>query len=139
MTTSPTIPVQMTNLQPSAQRGSISGRYADAYLKANFQTGLGGTIKTASLLIGGVVAGLALIFALSQLVPQPGMFGASGNTVGAAFGFFVATIAAAMTGIGWILGALISSQGQLLKATLDSAVNTSPFLDDAERARMMSL
>ena len=44
-----------------------------------------------------------------------------------------------MAGIGWIFGALISSQGQLLKATLDSAVNTSPFLDDSERARMMSL
>jgi hypothetical protein len=139
MTSSPSIPVQMTSLQPSAQAGSISGRYADAYLRANFQTGLGKTIQTASLLIGGVVAGLALIFALSELVPQPGMFGASSNTVGAAFGFFVATIAAAMTGIGWIFGALISAQGQLLKATLDSAVNTSPFLDDSERARMMSL
>jgi hypothetical protein len=140
MTTLPAAPVQLTpNLQQATQRNSISGRYADAYLKANFQTKLGGSVKTLSLIVGGIVAGLALLYALTQLIPQPGMFGASANIIGVAFGFFAAIIGAAMGGMGWILGTLISSQGQLLKATLDSAVNSSPFLDDSERARMMSL
>jgi hypothetical protein len=140
MTTLPSTPVQLTpNLQQATQRNFISGRYADAYLKANFQTNLGGGVKRLSLAIGGGVAGLALLYALTQLIPQPGMFGASANIIGVALGFSAAIIGAAMGGIGWILGTLISSQGQLLKATLDSAVNSSPFLDDSERARMMSL
>ncbi|MFZ0310810.1 MAG: hypothetical protein WAL89_21750 [Candidatus Sulfotelmatobacter sp.] len=140
MTTLPSTPVQLTpNPQQVPQRSSISGRYADAYFKANLQNGLGTTIKTLSLVIGGLIAGFALLYALSQLVPQQGMFGATANPIGAALGFFAAIVGAAMAGIGWIFGALISSQGQLLKATLDSAVNTSPFLDDSERARMMSL
>jgi|HubBroStandDraft_6_1064221.scaffolds.fasta_scaffold168550_1 hypothetical protein len=140
MTTLPATPVQLTpNLQQAAQRNSVSERYADAYLKANFQTTLGGSVKTLSLVVGGVVAGLALLYALTQLIPQQGMFGATTNIIGVALGFFAAIIGATMGGIGWILGTLISSQGQLLKATLDSAVNSSPFLDDSERARMMSL
>jgi hypothetical protein len=140
MTTLPSTPVQLTpNLQQATQRNSISRRYADAYLKANVQTGLGVTIKTLSLVIGGLIAGLALLYALPQLIPQQGMFGATANIIGAALGFVAAIIGAAMGGVGWILGTLISSQGQLLKATLDSAVNSSPFLDDSERARMMSL
>lgn len=128
MTTLPTVPVQMaSSSQQSAQRISMEGRYSDAYLKANFQTTLGGTIKSASLKIGGIITGLALLYALTN------------NTFGAAFGFLIAILGAAMAGIGWIFGTLISSQGQLLKATLDSAVNTSPFLDDTVRARIMSL
>jgi hypothetical protein len=39
----------------------------------------------------------------------------------------------------FILGSLVSAQGQILKATLDGAVNTSPFLTDEQRAQMMRL
>jgi hypothetical protein len=39
----------------------------------------------------------------------------------------------------WALGVVISAQGQLLKASIDGAVNTSPFLVDDQRAKIMSL
>jgi len=39
----------------------------------------------------------------------------------------------------YIVGVLVSAQGQILKASLDGAVNSSPFLADEHRARIMSL
>ncbi|MGZ5483341.1 MAG: hypothetical protein ACXWID_15320 [Pyrinomonadaceae bacterium] len=42
-------------------------------------------------------------------------------------------------GLFFLLGVLISAQGQLLMAHADSAVHTSPFLTDEERASAMSL
>jgi len=39
----------------------------------------------------------------------------------------------------WALGVLVSAQGELLKANIDQAVNTSPFLVDEQRAQIMSL
>jgi hypothetical protein len=42
-------------------------------------------------------------------------------------------------GIGFMVGVMISAQGQLMKAALDGAVNTSPFMNDDDKARVMSL
>jgi hypothetical protein len=39
----------------------------------------------------------------------------------------------------YALGVLVSAHGQVLKASLDEAVHTSPFLTDADRASVMSL
>ena len=39
----------------------------------------------------------------------------------------------------FVLGTLVAAQGQILKAALDSAVNSSPFLNDPDRAEIMSL
>lgn len=39
----------------------------------------------------------------------------------------------------YVFGTLASAQGQILKATLDTAVNTSPFLEAEDRTRIMSL
>jgi hypothetical protein len=39
----------------------------------------------------------------------------------------------------YLLGVLVSAQGQILKASLDSAVNGSPFLTNEQRAKIMSL
>jgi len=114
----------------------MTDRYVDAYRTAKFQTGVGATIKKASLVVGGIIDGLCLINILSNLGSQS-MFGP--NLFGAALGLFGLIVATAGGAIGWILGTLISAQGQLLKATLDGAVNTSPFLEDRERARIMSL
>jgi len=41
--------------------------------------------------------------------------------------------------VGWAIGVLISAQGQIVKATLDTAVDSSPFLSNEERAKIMSL
>ncbi len=37
------------------------------------------------------------------------------------------------------LGIVVAAQGQILKASLDTAVNSSPFLPDAVRANIMTL
>ena len=39
----------------------------------------------------------------------------------------------------FVLGVFVAAHGQVLKATLDEAVHTSPFLTDDERATTMSL
>jgi hypothetical protein len=39
----------------------------------------------------------------------------------------------------FVLGIIVSAQGQILKANLDSAVNTSPFLTTQQKARVMDL
>jgi hypothetical protein len=124
MATSPAPPVETPKLQYPAEARSVEGRYLDGYREANLYTGLGATVKKASLVVGGAIAVLVL-FDMRELWAPLGLFG------------FVA--GAVLGGIGWIIGTLISSQGQLLKATLDAAVHTSPFIDDKVRARIMSL
>ena len=42
-------------------------------------------------------------------------------------------------GIGYLLGLLISAQGQILLVQADSAVHTSPFMTNEEKAKVMSL
>jgi len=42
-------------------------------------------------------------------------------------------------GFCWLGGRRLSAQGQIVKATLDTAVNSSPFLSNEERAKIMSL
>ena len=42
-------------------------------------------------------------------------------------------------GLFFVLGILVSAQGQILKATLDSAVNTSPFLTNDEKAKVIDI
>ena len=39
----------------------------------------------------------------------------------------------------FVLGVIVSAHGQLTKATLDGAVNGSPFLTSEQRAEVMSL
>jgi len=72
--------------------------------------------------MGGVI--LLVSFAGGQL---SGAFLVLGLGAGALIAF-----------VGWVLGVLVSAQGRMLKATLDTAVNSSPFLSNAERAEVMS-
>ncbi len=135
MTSMPSVPMT-TQSADDAVANSMSNRYVNAYRNARFQSGLGATIKTVSLVVGAIVDGLFLLNILGNL-GSGGMFGP--NILGASLGFFGLIVVTACGAIGWILGTLIAAQGELVKATLDSAVNTSPFLEDRERARIMSL
>jgi hypothetical protein len=42
-------------------------------------------------------------------------------------------------GLFFVLGILVSAQGQILRATLDTAVNTSPFLTNEDKACVIDL
>jgi hypothetical protein len=41
--------------------------------------------------------------------------------------------------IGWLVGTTVSALGFMLQANLDTAVNSSPFLSEAEKVELMSL
>jgi hypothetical protein len=101
-------------------------RYRDAYTVALFLVTVGTTVK------GLGVGFAALLMVVGLGVAAQGGFGI---VLGVA-GLVVGPIGGA---IFFIWGILISARGQELRAELDVAVYASPFLDDAERARVMSL
>lgn len=112
--------------QPSVSQSggaSVMPRYRDAYRVAHTVTAFGATVKIIAFLIGGafVVAGLVA-------ASQSGMFA------------IAVIVAAAIVSIPiYILGVIVSAIGQSLKATLDTAVHSSPFLSKAEMREIMSL
>jgi len=108
---------------PSSQQPTILARYRDAYAVARVTVGLGSTIKGI-----GIIAGIVLI--LVSLSSSRGL----GNAA-----LIPLVLSALGCGIVYILGLLVAAVGQILKATLDSAVNTSAFLSDEQRSEMMSL
>ena len=80
----------------------------------------------------GLLVGAGL-FAL--VATQGRAFGGAG-----AVGFFAGLLVGGVTfAFFFVLGVAVSAQGQLTRATLDSAVNSSPFLTNEERAEAMSL
>jgi len=108
-------------------------RYADLYRAAKVMTGLGDTVKVVGLVSAGVIF---MVWFLMAVAASQGFGGAVAFfmclVIGVAFGALVG-------GVFFLLGVLISAQGQLLMAHADSAVHTSPFLSDQQRAAAMTL
>jgi len=103
---------------------SVLSRYNDAYVAARVIVTVGGVVKACGIIIAFVL----VIFA----------FASSKRGIGA--GTFIWLIGAVVSWLSfYIWGVIISAQGQLLKASLDSAVNTSPFMNSEEKAHVMSL
>jgi hypothetical protein len=99
----------------------VVNRYRDAYRVGAALVGFGNAIKIA----GAILAGIIVIGSLSEL-----------NGLVAAAGVFLSVAAGLLF---WICGVLVAAQGQVLRATLDNAVNSSHFLTDPERADAMGL
>lgn len=59
--------------------------------------------------------------------------------VGALFGFAGFIVAVLIAAVFFLFGTLMAAQGQILMATLDTAVNTSSLLSDTERARLITI
>jgi hypothetical protein len=100
-------------------------RYRDAYRVGAALVGLGTFIK----IVGAVLGGIILLGALSA-----GNGPLGGGAVVA--GIFIAAIVGALF---WVCGVMVAAQGQILQATLDTAVSSSHFLTDPERADAMGL
>ena len=112
--------------QPSVSKSggaSVLPRYRDAYRVARTVTAFGATVKIIAFLIGAAIVVAGLVAA-----SQSGMFAVAGIVVAAIISIPI-----------YILGVLVSAQGQTLKATLDTAVHSSPFLSKAEMREIMSL
>lgn len=99
-------------------------RYKDAYRVARTVTLVGEFIKAIGFLL--IIATVVIIYlAVNQ----------SGSGIPLVGAFIGAPIAAFF----FLMGVLVSAQGQILKASLDGAVNNSPFLTHKQRAMVMSL
>lgn len=127
----------------ATRRSPIVNRYVDLYRTARIMTGLGTTVKTVGLLAAAVIFLFWFIIGIATASETSNAPFAAQSSAGTA-GFFVSTVigvifAALVGGLFFLLGVLISAQGQLLMAGADSAVYASPFLNDEERATAMSL
>jgi hypothetical protein len=99
-------------------------RYRDAYRVAGAVVGVGSAIKTASIVVGGLLAFCALIGFANTSIP---------------LGFALVVFSGFLAMVGFVLGTLVSAQGQVLMAALDGAVNGSPFLSLEEKACAMGI
>lgn len=97
---------------------AVMNRYVDAYRVARSIDFFGTLVK--------IVGFVLMLFVMGFFYDR-----------GLVFGGFV--IGAAVWGFFFILGVLVSAQGQVLKAALDTAINGSPFLTNQHRAKVMSL
>jgi len=112
----------------SVAQNDVCSRYSDAYTTAGVITGIGGIIKGIGIAFGIVLVLIGLVLSSD---------GSGFERVIVLFGSLISGI---LVGIGlYVIGVLVSAQGQILKATLDSAVHSSPFLTDAQRAQVMRL
>jgi hypothetical protein len=104
--------------EESAGSDSLARRYRDAYHSARIIVSAGNGTKIVGPLLAGV-------FAIASF-KEGGylLFG------GLAFALALGTSL-------YIAGVLISAQGQLLQANIDSAVNTSPLLDNDQKSKIL--
>jgi hypothetical protein len=108
---------------PKSSRPALMSRYTDSYLVARTITTFGAIVKFIAFIIGGGVILVSLVV--------------GGHSTQYLIGGF---LLAAIVGIPiFVLGVLVTAQGQILKATLDTAVNSSPLLTKDEMKQIMSL
>jgi hypothetical protein len=93
-----------------------------------------GSLAGICVIVFGVMASATL------MRPNPAMTGiASEQTQHNIYLISVIFFGAFIALSGWILGVVIDGFGQHLKATLDTAVNGSPFLSTVQRAQLLRL
>ena len=111
----------------SNEAAAIYNRYRDAFLVSIATIRIGKIFQTVGLL------GVVIIFSMDVAITKP-YVDDSRLTL-----FFEGIFAAlAAGGQCYLIGVLVSALGHILKAVLDGAVNSSPFLTDAQRMRIMS-
>ena len=98
---------------------ALTVRYRDAYAVASTILGFGGVVKAIGVLLAGIIV-------LASLAVSNEFGGGRAVLGGLLVGFWVG-------GSLYLLGVLTSAQGQILQATLDTAVNTSPLLEIEHR------
>jgi hypothetical protein len=131
----------MDSTQRSNYTAKAMKRYWNAYLVARTTAGIGGAIKVFAFLSGITVAVIGLYLGQQRYGSPNPIFQYRELTVGPnhifQFGGLVAGVVVVIPL--YILGVLVAARGQMLKASLDEAVHTSPFLTDEQRAAVMSL
>jgi hypothetical protein len=111
---------------------NASDRYEDAYLHARGLLQAGDLIQTVGWALGAFIFCGAIFAAhtvTKPLTPAADWLPPAGLAIGAIMTIFFF----------WLVGLLLCARGEHLNASVDSAVNSSPFLSDAQRAKVMSL
>ena len=101
-------------------------RYKNAYRVAHSACHLGSGARVFGSIAGAVVLVLSAQTAVSY----------KGQTANATAAIIVGFSALALF---WLLGTVITTLGENLKASLDTAVYSSTFLDNVQRAQILSL
>jgi len=117
--------------------GRVLDRYTDAYRIARFLVTLGTLIKIVGAIFGALIAFTFISFA--GYVSTANLRGQQTDGAEAAIYLVAFLWGGAVFIVFFIAGVIISAQGQILKANLDAAVHTSPFVNDDEKAQIMSL
>ncbi len=115
----------------SGRRSAALERYRNGYRVAGFYCGLGYVVRLVGVVIGIII----VLLGLTSSGDMMRQFGSAGS--GIAIGALISAII--VGGIIFVIGVIISGFGERLKAELDCAVHTSPFLDFDGKAEAMSL
>jgi hypothetical protein len=124
----------MTN-QPAASQPtgsldipSLMRRYRDGYRVASTVITLGGLLKAIGVILGVLATIGGFIYAQQSFMGMPIFFQMGGFVIGALAWFVL-----------YVVGVIISSHGQVLRASLDEAVWVCPFLTNDQRAKSAAL
>lgn len=101
----------------------VSQRYLNAYEQADATTNFGEFIKVVA-----IVAGVATFLGTLALSDRSAVLTMGGSVAAVVVGVML-----------YLAGMVLCSQGQLLRTMIDAAVNSSPLLTNATKARMVLL
>jgi len=113
---------------PADVANALSRRYLDGYRQARFISGFGQFVKIA----GGVIGAVIVVAGLASLRDSTA---SSTLSTGVAVGSIVGGGVVAL--VFFVAGVMIAAQGQMLLASLDTAVNSSTILTNDQRTRIM--
>lgn len=126
---------------PPTTVAALKKRYRDGYRVARTIVAFGNFWKALGVIFGVILAGIGFTAgaATQQTVSQNSFGYADGSGVAAYLIFVFVSSGVLVAASFWIFGVLVAAVGQMKRALIDSAVNTSPFLSNADRADIMSL
>jgi uncharacterized membrane protein len=102
--------------------------------------GLGPLCKVVGLIAGIFVVFFGVMGSELLMRPNPSMTGlANYQTQHNVYLISVILFGALVAFAGWVIGVIVAGYSQHLKATLDAAVHSSPFLSDLQRAEIRRL
>ncbi|MGA7293240.1 MAG: hypothetical protein WBW53_01335 [Terriglobales bacterium] len=112
--------------------GRLAGRYKNAYDMAAATIRLGNLLKQGALAlaVAVILGGMVVSLPSDPIRPAP---------VNWSYLLCGLLVGAVLLAAGYISGTFLAAQGQFMSALLDTAVNTSPHLQDLEKASILTL
>jgi hypothetical protein len=125
---------------PIDQSAKALARYQDGYRLSRTISGLSQVCKVVGLLTGIFVIVFGVMGSETLMRPNLAMTGlASVQTQHNVYLISVIFFGALVAVSGWIVGVVLEGYGLQLKATMDMAVHSSPFLSNVQRAQALRL